>query len=153
MLEQMTKALEDGERIEVRGLCHGDRHARLRRRDRRHRPVARDRPHHGRDEHVRDVARRIVAFERAVEAVGHRIVRDRPRQNRRVKHRRGIVHQLRARVADRVRQPVRQPAPQADLETLIGRRADVVAIQADRRVLGVRLEQLRDRNRRIAERR
>ena len=55
-------------------------------------------PDDRRHEDVRDVARRIVALERAVEAVGDRIVRDRARQDRRVEHRRGVVHQLGTRV-------------------------------------------------------
>ena len=88
---------EAGERVEVGRLRDRDRHARLQR-DERRRPSSRWRarrarraavvrapgadrqvPHHRRHEDVRDVAGRVVALERAVEAVGDRIVRDRAR--------------------------------------------------------------------------
>ena len=100
-------------------------------------PVGADRdvPDRRRDEDVRDVAGRVVAFELAVEAVGDRVVRNRPGQNRRVEHRRGIVYQLRARVAHQIRQAARQPLLELGVDALIERRADVVPVQADGRVL------------------
>jgi len=96
--EIRTLRAEARERVEVGRLGHGDWNAGLHRGDQRDGPVVRDRadhavalacvaraigdePHRGRDEHIRDVARRVVAFEVAVEAVGHWKIRDRARQD------------------------------------------------------------------------
>src|SRR3989442_1415953 len=91
----------DGPRI---GFRDADRNARLQRDERCDRPVVGDRPEHavhlsatartcgkipdhGRHEPLWNVASRVVALARAVEAVRHRIVRERPGQDRRVEDR------------------------------------------------------------------
>ena len=102
---------------------------------------------------MRDVAGGIVPLERPVEAVGHRVIGDRPGQDRRVKDRRGVVHELGTGIRDRVRQPARQALPETQLEPVVPRGPDVVAIAADRRVFGIGLEELGDGDRRIAQRR
>ena len=143
---------EAGERVEVRRLRDGDRHAGLQRENAGERPAAR-RPHSGRHQDVRDVARRVVALERSIEAVRRLEVRHRRSQNRRVEHRRGVVLQHRSRVAYEIRQPVRHALLHSRRDAVINRRPDVVAIEAHRRVLGERLEQLSHRNGGIPERR
>ena len=106
-----------------------------------------------RHEDVRNVARRVVAFESTVEAVGYRVVGNRSGQNRRVKHRRGIVDELRSRVAHEIRHAVREALLELEVDAVVERRSDVVPVKTDGGVLRVRLEQLSDGDRRIAERR
>ena len=84
-----TLRAESRERIVVRRLRDGDRDARLQREHARQRPVVDESaqhtgsatapvraegnvPHRGRDEHVRNIAGRVVALEPAIEAVGDR---------------------------------------------------------------------------------
>ena len=119
---------EAGERVEVRRLRDRDRHARLQRRRaprrssrwraRRPRRAAAGRGPRPPADPTRPTRRRRAGCRRSssraraprlkLSATG--IVRDRSGQNRRVEHRRGIVHQLRARVGDRVRQAARRAA-------------------------------------------
>ena len=100
-----------------------------------------------------DVARRVITFERQIVAVRDGIVRHGSGQDRRIEDRRGIVDELRSRVRDRVRQPVREALPHARFQSVVARRADIVPVQTHRGVFRIGLQQLRDRNDGIAQRR
>src|SRR5262249_7647022 len=94
-----------------------------------------------------------VTFERAVEAVRDREDADRTGLNARVKDLPGVVDQLRSRVADEERQSSRKTLFELRLQGVIARVADVVAIETDGRETRIGPEQLRARNRRVAQRR
>ena len=102
---------------------------------------------------MRGVAGRIVPFEMPVERVGNRKVGDRAGQDRCVEHRRGIVDQLRTRVADEIRQAACEALFQLRVEAVVERGPDVIPIETHGRILRKRLEQLSNRDRGISERR
>ncbi len=150
-------------------MCDRHGHARLQRHHYRNAPVFYERadatagvlqtagaerhiPHDRRTEIVRNIAGRIVTVPFQVVTVRDGGVGQWSGQNRRVEHRGRDVGQFRSGIRGRIRQAARQALPDAERDALVVRRPDIVSVEADGRVLRIRFQELRPRDRRIADR-